>query len=218
MSVRIIAEIGSCHMGKVSYGKEAVERCLEMGVDAIKFQLFPNEKKFTESGNVWLSPEKYLEIAEYSVDSGLVCSASVFDEANFDFLLKTRPDFIKFSYSQKHRNSLIEECILEGIEPVVSCDIMSDLDVPEEATKLFCIPQYPVYFNVNFDGIFPRFDGFSDHTLHYEQTLEAVRSGATTIEKHMKLTRRDVTCPDSFFALSPGDFACMVSMIRRIEK
>lgn len=215
--VRIIAEIGSTHNNKLEYCKEAIDRCLDMGVDAIKFQLFPKEKKYLESGNIWLDPETYLEAADYARQNLLDCSASVFDEDSFDFLMRTYPPFIKFSYSKKDEIAWIQEAI-ENTEVIVSCDIMTDRSIPNGVTKLFCLPFYPVYYKVQFDHLFPRFDGFSDHTLGYDQTLEAVTMGAKIIEKHMKLDHSDIICPDSYFALAPHEMKHMVTLIRQSER
>lgn len=217
MSVRIIGEVGSTHMGKVSYAKEAIDRALIAGFDAIKFQLFPNIPKFTECGNIWLDPEKYLEIAEYAAENHMDCSASVFDEESFDFLIRTSPKFIKFAFSQKDKSGLIEECVLEEIEPIVSCDIMSVNAISPDATTLFCLPHYPVYFEINFDRIFPRFDGFSDHSLGYEQTIKAIEAGAKVIEKHISLVKPDILCPDSFFALPSNEWGSFINALRRNE-
>lgn len=218
MDIRIVAEIGSCHLGKLSYAKEAVDRCVDIGADAIKFQLFPRTDEYLKSGNVWLDPSLYLEIADYAKEQNLDCSASVFDQDNFDFLLKTHPPFIKFAYSQKHQIGWIEETLSEGIEAIVSCDAMTDYMVPKEATKLYCISEYPVKYKISFEGIFPRFHGFSSHCLGFEQDLDAVQAGAKIIEKHFSLNHLDIRCPDSYFALKISEFQFLVESIRRIEK
>ncbi len=218
MPTRIIAEVGSTHMGKWDYCREAIDRCADLNIDAIKFQLFPNEERFTASGNVWMPPDLYLRCVEYSHEQRLQCSASVFGADEFDFLLKTKPPFVKFAFSQKDQTPFISEALSQDIETIVSCDIMTDKLVPHGTTKLFCIPQYPVYFNISFDEIFPRFDGFSDHSLGFNQTLEAVASGAKIVEKHITLNHTDIDCPDSFFALRPGDFSAMVHAIKLIDR
>lgn len=217
MKVRLVAEAGSTHNGKLAYAKELVDRCQEAGFDAIKFQLFPNAKPYVGTGNVWLPPDLYLEIAEYAKDQEMDCTASVFDADSFEFLLKQRPSFIKFAYSQKERHPWINACVNENVEAVVSCDVMTDRLVSHEATKLFCVPQYPVYSKLSFEGIFPRFHGFSDHTMGYEQTLEAVIDGAMMIEKHVTLNHEDIYCPDSYFALRPAEFISMCAAIRRLD-
>lgn len=216
--LRLIAELGSCHMGKIEYAKEAVDRVLDAGFDAIKFQLFPNETKYTSVGNVWLPPDIYMEIADYAEDQGLHCSASVFDELSFEFLLRLQPSFIKFAYSQKERGLWIQRTLEEGIEAIVSCDVMTDQKLGAGMTKLFCVPRYPVYEVLTFDGLFPRFDGFSDHTLGYQQTLLAAQEGAKIIEKHITLNHSDITCPDSYFALRPAEFTHMAIALRKMEK
>lgn len=159
-----------------------------------------------------------MQSVEYAEEQGIDCSASVFGEDEFEFLIKTNPTFMKFAYSQNHQSGWVSEAIERGINAIVSCDVMSDMRVPKKATKLFCVPQYPVYFEICFDELFPRFDGFSDHTMGYQQTISAVIAGAKIIEKHIKLNHSDVVCPDSFFALGPGDLAAMVSEIRRVQE
>lgn len=217
MHTRIIAEIGSTHCGFETLAKQAVDKCVDMGVDAIKFQLFGRESEFAKN-NIWLDPELYQEISGYAKLQGLEIGASVFDDESLDFLLSTHPDFVKFAYSQKERIGWIREVLNAGIETIVSCDVMSDKKVPIACTRLFCIPQYPVYFHVCFDEIFPRFNGFSDHTMGFEQTIEAVSAGAKVIEKHMRIDPYDFTTPDSQFALSPAEFSAMVASIRSLEK
>jgi len=217
VGIRIIAELGSCHEGKLTLLKEAVDRCADMGIDALKVQLFPNTKDFTATGDIWLPPDVFLEGKEYAEQVGVPFSASVFGEDEFDFLLRTNPPFIKISYSQKNRADWIRESLDEGLETIVSCDVMTDKLVPAKCTKLFCVPLYPVYFQVRFDNLFPRFDGFSDHTMGFDQTLESVSEGATVIEKHMRLGST-VSCPDAYFSLSPAEMAAMVSGIRYFEK
>ncbi len=70
-------------------------------------------------------------------------------------------------------------------------------------TSLYCIPEYPVRYHVDFESIFPRFDGFSSHCLGIEQDMNAVSAGAQVLEKHFTLDRDDIRCPDHNFALRP---------------
>lgn len=217
MPTRVIAEIGSTHARDIKRVKKFIDLCAELKVDAVKFQLFSEHSIFAKN-NVWLPPDLYMEILEYCRDQYLDCSASVFDEDSFEFLLLTEPPFVKFAYSQRDKTDWIKEVINHGIEAIVSCDCMSDRLIPFEATKLFCIAQYPVYFQINFDELFPRFDGFSDHTLGFEQTLNAVSAGAKIIEKHVRCTSKPDSCADSAFALGPAEFASMVANIRKLER
>jgi sialic acid synthase SpsE len=206
MSVRLIAELGSCHMGKLERIIEAINICKETRIDALKLQLFPNTAPYVPT-NVYLPFEMFLEAKRYGDEIGVPVSASVFDEESFRKLLVCQPKFIKFAYGKKDQQDWIRTSLTAGIETIVSCDVMTDHAVPEKVTKLYCIPEYPVRYEVNFDELFPRFDGFSDHTLGLRQTKRAIEAGAQIIEKHVRLGYEDETCPDAFFAVNIGEFA-----------
>jgi sialic acid synthase SpsE len=75
---------------------------------------------------------------------------------------------------------------------------------PEYVQRLYCIAEYPVKYRIDFDGIFKRFDGFSDHTLGISQSIEAVNRGARIIEKHFRLDNKKCDhVPDGMFAIKP---------------
>jgi len=65
-----------------------------------------------------------------------------------------------------------------------------------------------------------RFDvevGLSDHTLGTTVPVAAVALGATVIEKHFTLSRKDEG-PDSTFSLEPAEFREMVDAVRIVEQ
>ena len=220
--IRLIAELGSCHMGKIERIREAIDRCKASGIDALKLQLFPNEAPYVPT-NIYLPPEMFIDAFTYGLEKGVDVSASCFDRASFDFLMNCRPKFIKFAYSKKTMAEEINITLGSEIETIVSCDVMTDHLVHDNATKLYCIPEYPVRYEVAFDELFkdrvvlkprgggyelgPRFDGFSDHTLGVRQTKRAIEAGAKVIEKHVRLGYEDETCPDARFAVTIEELA-----------
>lgn len=206
--VRIIAELGSCHMGKIERIYEAIDKCKKYGFE-LKLQLFPNEAPYVPT-NIHLEFNDFVRARVYAEQKVVALSASVFDYQCFQFLASYRNEkipFIKFSYSNKQKKDWIEQTIRSGKEAIVSCDVMTDHLVPKGATKLYCIPEYPVRYDVNFDELFPRFDGFSDHTLGIKQTKKAIKAGAKIIEKHVRLGYEDETCPDARFAVTFEELA-----------
>lgn len=231
--LRLVAEFGSCHNNKLERIKEAIDRCKKAKIDALKLQLFPNEAPYVGTGNVWLDPKIFKEAFKYAKKKKFKLTASVFDFNSYCFLQNLEPAFIKFSYGKKHEEGLIKETLAMGREAIVSCDVMTDHLVPDNATKLYCIPEYPVRYEVAFDGLFNtydvsevakqfppnqplqvttkrgRFDGFSDHTMGMRQTARAVCAGAKIIEKHVRLGYEDETCPDAFFAVTIEEFAAV---------
>jgi N-acetylneuraminate synthase/N,N'-diacetyllegionaminate synthase len=187
-------------MGKLDWALESVERAKEAGCAALKFQLFPNEYTYTSVGNKWLDPDIFLQCFEKGKEIGLPVSASVFGLNEFLFLKSLKPEFIKFSYGNKDKIFMIEATIAEGIEAIISSDVMTKPNYPE-ATHLYCLPIYPVPYVVDFTGLFPLFDGFSDHTMGINQTFKAVNAGAKVIEKHVRLDY-ETNCPDAKFAVT----------------
>lgn len=204
MTVRFIAELGSCHMGKIERIVEAIHICKEFNME-LKLQLFPNESPFVPT-NIFLEDSVFKLAFNYAKNIGVILSASVFDQHSEQFLLSHSPKFIKYAFSQKDKVKS-----LEGIETIVSCDVMTDHLVPLGPTKLYCIPEYPVRYEVNFDELFPRFDGFSDHTLGLRQTRKAIEMGAKVIEKHVRLGYEDETCPDARFAVNIRELGKLAS-------
>lgn len=218
MSTYTIAEIGSTHMGKEDYVKASIEAASEAGFSAVKFQLFPNKEEYTHTGNVHMSGHLFEIAYKFANEWGIDCSASVFGENEFQFLKQFVPPFIKLAYSKQKNRSWIEECIDASIDAIVSCDFMTIDAVPNRATKLYCVPQYPVVYELAFDGVFPKFDGFSDHTIGFRQTSIAVEEGAKVIEKHVSIQRKDIKCPDYRFAATFADAKNFHAQLKNLER
>lgn len=219
MSVKIVGDVGSTHMGNIEYCFEAVDLAGKIGLDTVKFQLFPDTAEYTTTGNVvfplpW--NQTWVELMQYAKDKMVDITASVFSRDALEILCKTKPNFIKFGYGMKEKTNWQSICQDNyGIQTIVSCDVMTAADIYPKAKKLYCIPEYPVRYLIDFSDIFPRFYGFSDHTLGTKQTLRAVSEGALMVEKHVRLDHMDVKCPDAAFALT---FPEMEKLINKVKK
>jgi N-acetylneuraminate synthase len=136
---------------------------------------------------------------------GIEVFASVFNLDGARFLQKHNASAIKFAYSQA---GLLFDARVRDIAAsigtvYVSLGVMSQRPPITDYISLYCIPEYPVKCQLDFEGIFPMFDGFSSHCLGIEQDLRAFDSGANYLEKHFTLDRNDIDCPDHQFALKP---------------
>ena len=99
----IIAEIGSNHDRKLSQAKELIDAAVDVGVDAVKFQIFRAETLYSQKTpkfsylksdkstydilqEIELPPEWLAELAEYSRNKGVIFLASPFDREAIDQL------------------------------------------------------------------------------------------------------------------------------------
>jgi N,N'-diacetyllegionaminate synthase len=212
--ITTISDPGSTHNGKLSYAKELIKISASCGCNAIKFQLFPSSLNCPP--NIPLPYKWFPELVQYGKDLHIEVFASAFDEMAIQ-LIKKHCKSIKFSYLMKDLHKTIKYNDFDKI--YVSCDIMSINDIRTSTIikKLYCIPAYPVQYIMDFEGLFPLFDGISDHTYGINQTFNAVRCGAKIVEKHITLDKNDIMCPDGRFALSPKNLEKMVIGIRGIE-
>lgn len=197
-------------MGKLDYLKEALERANVIGV-TLKVQLFPNIPFFTDSGNVHLPLKTFEKAYEFSKSIGTPFTASVFGEDELKFLMDFNLPFIKFAYSQRKQFSWMEQACNKGHDIMVSTNLMELPKLhelfPDNLLGLFCIPEYPVTYEVNFERMFEYFDGFSDHTLGISHINKARIAGAKIIEKHVTLNHDDIRCPDHLFAVTFNDLS-----------
>ena len=202
MTVEIIGDVGSCHMGQLDLALRLVSEGMDAGLDAVKFQLLTEAQ--LGGGNIKLDWHHLCDIRERF--PGVRVFASVFDYWGIQFLIKENFREIKFPYSQwwLFRTAAADGWLTQFDRIYVSTDVMRVVPrVFPPVTWLYCIPEYPVRYVVDFEGLFPRFHGFSDHTLGIEQTRRAIAAGARVIEKHFTVDSDRVSCPDHQFALRP---------------
>jgi N,N'-diacetyllegionaminate synthase len=116
--VFIIAEAGVNHNGDINIAKELVDKAVNSGVDAIKFQTFKTEKLVTgyadmadyQKNNIGkessqfsmlkkleLSYENFIEIQEYCKGKGIMFLSTPFDFESADFLKSIDMEAYKIS-------------------------------------------------------------------------------------------------------------------------
>lgn len=210
--IHVCAEAGSTHMGKLDKIKALIEGAKAAGADSIKFQLFPNIKEYTGCGNVYMSKDLFTKAFRIGLDVGIPVTASIFGKEESDFIKDFDVPYVKFGYSMRN-SSLMDEH--ETV--VVTTDIMETCK-RDDAVKLYTVTVngqvvYPVTQSIHFEGLFPRYDGFSDHTLGIYQAERAVISGATWFEKHVR-PDQDMDCPDARFAIDLDELKDYVEVIK----
>lgn len=216
MGVTLIGDPGSCHMGNWNRAARLVALGAEAGLDAVKFQLLKPQRRPDPAGNVhlpWSWLERLVRLGErYQIE----VFASVFIPAAIGAVWEAGCQSIKFAYSQS--STLWRVGIQDQVKAFrtiyASTDVMHPLPTLPNLKQLYCIPEYPVRWLVDFEELFPRFDGFSSHCLGIRQDVLAVRSGAKILEKHFTLDEPGITCPDHQFALRPTALRRLVREVR----
>lgn len=217
----IIVDAGSCHMGNKDYALELIEQAKKNGADAIKFQLFKDIPP-----NIPLDYDWIPDLKIFADKIGIELFVSVWDMEGIEILQACKIKSIKFAFSDFRRKKELIDYVLE--KPIllenpnvrqikktdkyqfekifISGDIFTNFPVDTKIIKLFCIPEYPVNYLINFSQeLFKRFDGFSDHTMGINQTKKAISCGAKYIEKHFTIEKPDIDCPDYRFAIKPKE-------------
>lgn len=186
---------GSTHDGDLHKAIRLVEIAAEVGADAIKFQLL--SEKESKGGNVGMDWEWFPDLIALGKQKGVEVFASVFNRSGWDYVIQCGCKSVKLSYSQAQKlNEYPHKTPLENF--YVSQDVMSpELAlrpiIPRKAPppdmkliRLYCLPIYPVPYVVDFEGLFPRFDGFSSHCLGVQQEIRAAEAGAKYLEFHFQ--------------------------------
>lgn len=221
--IHISVDPGSTHMGKKHLITQLVEKAKKGGANTIKFQLFPNEPKYTDCGNVWLSPDLFDHAYRVGKQIDMGVTASIFGPKEAEILARYKIPYVKFAYSMSNDHNTINAWLNRGTIVVVTTDVMSAHKLPthENLVKLFTYTvngqtQYPCTSIIDFRGLFPeRFNGFSDHTLGEAQAVMAKKCGANWFEKHAGLLYDDVECPDKYISMNINDLSIYTGAIRK---
>jgi sialic acid synthase SpsE len=215
----LILDIGSTHMGKKDYCFEFIEKAKEAGADAVKFQMFKPDSA-AGKGNIALPYQWFYAFRELGDKLGINVFSSCWDFEGVNTLITAGCDSIKFAYSQTGNKGLIDYAREHFPTIYLSYDIMNRPTTPQTSQEkwLYCIPEYPVKYDVNFEKLFPFFDGFSDHTMGVFQSTKAMIAGARIIEKHVKLGYTDINCPDSRFAVGFHNVCMLVDTMKGLSQ
>lgn len=171
--------------------------------------------------------EWHKDIFDYAKEKKILIFSSVFDETSIDLLEKLDCPCYKIASFENNHYPLIELAISTK-KPVIVSTGMASLKELKEIYELFkknkhsnfaflkCTSTYPANpVNSNLRTIsdlrkkFKCEIGLSDHTLGIGASISSIVHGASIIEKHITLSRKDNSV-DSAFSLEPQEFKQLV--------
>ena len=180
---------------------------------------------YSEAYTPW---EWHEELIELCKSLNIICFSTPFDESSVDFLEDLDVPAYKIASFENNHIPLIKKVLSTGKPLLVSTGMasLSDLETIKNLVEiskiehfalLKCTSTYPAQpKNSNLRtipvlrNIFNCEVGLSDHTLGIGAAIAAVSQGATIIEKHITLSRKNGGV-DSSFSLEPIEFKSLVS-------
>ena len=166
--------------------------------------------------------EWHKEIFDYAANLGITIFSTPFDETAVDLLESLNTPAYKVASLEATDLPLIRYIAKTGKPMIMSTGMCSEEEIEEavnaareggceELVLLHCISSYPAPVEqsniAQMQELSKRFNtipGLSDHTLGTTASVTAVALGASVIEKHFTLSRKDKGA-DSEFSIEPDE-------------
>lgn len=211
--IELIFEIGHNFHGNIRFAKKMLDAVKECGGTLAKLQLYdvtklglrPQESDvYPELEMGQINFEEWKELKEYADSIGIELFASAFDPERVEWCERAGVKRHKLASRSIYDYETIKAMEATG-KPIIASlgmyDSQSEQPQIKNAEFLYCIADYPATIDeVKFPEQFGKdkyYQGFSDHTIGIEWAKEAIRRGATIIEKHFTLDKRLPGCDQS---------------------
>jgi len=176
--------------------------------------------------------EWHKPIIDRANELGMICFSTPFDETAVDFLEDLNVPMYKIASFENTHIPLIKKVASTGKPIIVSTGMASIAELHEtvqtirdagceDFVLLKCTSTYPstpknsnILTIPHMRKLFNCEIGLSDHTLGVGAAVAAVAHGATVIEKHFTLSRKDGAV-DSAFSLEPDEMKLLVIETRQ---
>jgi N-acetylneuraminate synthase len=221
----IIAEAGSNHNGDMGKAKKLIDKAVEAGADAVKFQTFRAEDMYVEdSGEVeYLEDEREIydiiedmempyewipELYKYCQKKGIFFMSTPFDERSADELEEYVPAYKVASYTSSHIPFL--KHLAEKDKPIIMSTGAHELDEVEDSVEtlrevevedfalLQCIAAYPTPLeSINVKVVQTLRERFGVQTGLSDHTLDPVTAPAAAVALGANIVEKHFTLDKS---------------------
>jgi N,N'-diacetyllegionaminate synthase len=212
--IELCFEIGHNFHGNIRFAKKMLDAVKECGGTLAKLQLYdvtklglrPQESDvYPELEMGQINFEEWKELKQYADKIGVELFASSFDPERVKWCTMMDVKRHKLASRSIYDAETIRAMEATGKPIIASLGMWkagSILNI-KNTKYLYCVADYPatiikenfpVRFSDEIDGERKWCSGFSDHTIGIEWAKEAIRRGATIIEKHFTLDKRLPGC------------------------
>ena len=203
MSVYIISELCGQWGGSVRRAEQMILQSKLAGADAVKVQLWDTYRMPGDNRQLWehlgMTKEQFLRLKKFADNLNIDFFASPFHRDRFQWILDTDIKINKIASSMLEWD--IEFCEdMAGDGMLTYCSLGkwdNKLVYPfkNSNVKYFhCVAKYPHSEEEALELMPEKFDellvGYSDHSIGIGACKEAVRRGATVIEKHFTTDKK----------------------------
>jgi sialic acid synthase SpsE len=226
----VCAEAGHNGNGNMRLNKLIMKEAKACGADAVKFQLYdtnkikrPWQSTYFELLFAELTKEDLIELKAYADEIGIEFMASAFDTERVRWLEEIGVKRHKLA-SRSIKDAETIKAMEKTKKPIIaSLGAWNDIVPPKikNAQLLYCVAEYPAYIT---EEMFPSkfgedeaYQGFSDHTIGMYWAREAVKRGATIIEKHFTISK-DLPGKNQKGSCNPGELKEFITYVRQIER
>ena len=179
--------------------------------------------------------EWHKDIFQRAKKNNILCFSSPFDESSVDFLESLNTPFYKIASPECVDIQLIKKVAKTKKPMIISTGMATKKEIFEavetakkygcknlallKCTSTYPAPEEEINLNTinNMRKIFKCEVGLSDHTLGIGIPLAAISMGASIIEKHFTISRKDKGV-DSTFSSEPHEFKTLVDESKKIFK
>lgn len=176
----------------------------------------------------------FKKLKKVADNEGIIFFSAAFSKEGFDFVESLGVPFHKIAsfeildlelvgYAASKKKPLVISTGMASIAEIKNAVFAARKKGAKEVTLLKCTSSYPAkYDEMNLKTIpdmVKRFNcpvGISDHSLGITVPLAAVSVGASMVEKHFILSRKNKS-PDNFFSIEPRELKEMAVKIRDVE-
>lgn len=242
----IVAEIGNNHEGNFETAIRLIDKALEAGADAVKFQTykienyynktFTEKKRYKKLKKFQLSYEQFEKLSNYSKSKKINFFSTPFDLESALFLNKIQ-NLFKISSGDNNFMELIK-LIIKFNKPIIFSTGLIDFEQIRNITKEFseyayknklailhCVSKYPTFeADLNLNSIkflkekFPQYEiGYSDHSLSIEACKVALTLGSFIVEKHFTLDKNTSSFHDHKISANPKELNELVIFSKNIK-
>ena len=225
--VLVILEAGHNGNGNMRLNKLLVEEAKKCGADIVKFQLYdtdsikkPWQSRYMELKMAELTFEDAKELKEHCDKVGIEFMASAFDVERVRWLEKLGVKRHKLASRSINDLDVVKAMESSGKPIVASLGAWQHDGFPKikNAEFLFCVSEYPAYItNDTFPHKFDKLAGFSDHSIGCYWAREAVKRGATIIEKHFTLSH-ELPVFNQIVSAEVWEAKDLITYIRQLER